>query len=192
VSLAAYAYLAFASAASHRQRLQLTIYTVLGALVAVGVFAAALSIPSVAELMDMRASLEQPYDTGPGGRLGGQQTAVGVILTHPFGVGALEFAKSYYDQDAHEVYLSMFLNAGWVGGILYIAVVLLTLVLGLSMVVKDRGGDGISTVLTASFIGMVLEGLVIDTDHWRHFYLIMAMIWGLALANRSAASRTGS
>jgi hypothetical protein len=60
------------------------------------------------------------------------------------------------------------------------------------MVVKDRGGDGISTVLTASFIGMVLEGLVIDTDHWRHFYLVMAMIWGLALANRSAASRTGS
>jgi hypothetical protein len=192
VSLAAYAYLAFASAGSHRERLQLTIYTALGAIVAVGVFAAALSIPSVAELMDMRASLAQPYDTGPGGRLGGQQTALGVILTHPFGVGALEFAKSYYDQDAHEVYLSMFLNAGWLGGTAYIAVVLLTLVLGLSMVVKDRGGDGIPIVLTASFIGMVLEGLVIDTDHWRHFYLIMAMIWGLALADRGAARRGSS
>jgi hypothetical protein len=36
----------------------------------------------------------------------------------------------------------------------------------------------------AAFLGMVLEGLVIDTDHWRHFYLIMAMIWGLAIAQR--------
>jgi hypothetical protein len=23
---------------------------------------------------------------------------------------------------------------------------------------------------------------VIDTDHWRHFYLFMAMIWGMSLA----------
>jgi len=36
----------------------------------------------------------------------------------------------------------------------------------------------------AAFLGMVLEGLVIETDHWRHFYLIMAMIWGLAIAQR--------
>jgi hypothetical protein len=44
------------------------------------------------------------------------------------------------------------------------------------------GGNGIATVLVAAFFGMALEGLVIDTDHWRHLYLIMAMIWGMALA----------
>ena len=190
VSLVVYAYLAFASAASHRERLQLTVYIALGAIVAVGVFAVALSIPSVAELMDMRASLEQPYDTGPGGRLGGQQIALGVVIAHPFGIGALEFARAFYDQDAHEVYLSMFMNTGWIGGALYIVVVLLTIVLGLGQVVKDRGGDGISAVLTASFIGMALEGVVIDTDHWRHFYLIMAMIWGTALASRAGWTRS--
>jgi hypothetical protein len=192
VALVAYAYFAFASAASHRQRLQLIIYVALGAIVALGIVAAALSIPSVAELMDMRASVEQPYDVGPGGRLGGQQAALGLIIIHPLGLGALEFARAYYGQDVHQVYLSMFLNAGWIGGTLYIAVVLLTIGLGLRQIVRDRGGDGLGAVLTAAFIGVALEGVVVDTDHWRHFYLIMAMIWGMALApvERPGSNRT--
>jgi hypothetical protein len=182
VALVAYAYFAFASAASHRQRLQLIIYVTVGAFVALGILAAALSIPSVAELMNMRASLEQPYDVAQGGRFVGQLRALSLVITHPFGLGALEFARAYYEQDAHEVYLSMFLNAGWLGGTLYIAVVLLTIGLGLRQVIRDRGGDGVGAVLTAAFIGIVVEGAIVDTDHWRNFYLVMAMIWGMALA----------
>ena len=34
----------------------------------------------------------------------------------------------------------------------------------------------------ATFVGEVVEGFVIDTDHWRHFYLLLGMIWGLAAA----------
>ena len=86
----------------------------------------------------------------------------------------------------------MFLNAGWIGGTLYLAMVLLTLGLGLRQAVRDRGGEGLSVVLIAAFIGMAFEGAVIDTDHWRHFYLMMAMIWGMALAapyQRQIASR---
>jgi hypothetical protein len=93
----------------------------------------------------------------------------------------LEFARSYHPEDVHEVYLSMFLNGGWVGGTFYLALVLITLLLGLRVVIRDRSGSGLSTVLFAAFIGMALEGIVIDTDHWRHFYLLMAMIWGMAV-----------
>ena len=77
----------------------------------------------------------------------------------------------------------MFLNTGWIGGTLYLFLVLTTLALGFRQVVRDRGTSGVSNVVVAAFLGMVLEGLVIDTDHWRHFYLIMAMIWGLAIAH---------
>jgi hypothetical protein len=132
--------------------------------------------------MSERATLEQSYDVGPEGRFGGQEKAAGLAVTHPLGIGALEFARLYHHEDVHEVYLNMFLNAGWLGGTLYLALVLLTLGLGLRQVVRDRGGDGLSVVLVAAFIGMALEGLVIDSDHWRHFYLVMAMIWGMALA----------
>ena len=34
----------------------------------------------------------------------------------------------------------------------------------------------------AAFVGEVVEGIVIDTDHWRHFFLLLGMIWGLAAA----------
>jgi hypothetical protein len=28
-------------------------------------------------------------------------------------------------------------------------------------------------------------GLLVDTDHWRHFYLIMGVIWGMAAVRPS-------
>jgi hypothetical protein len=34
----------------------------------------------------------------------------------------------------------------------------------------------------AAFVGEVLEGFVIDTDHWRHFFLLLGLVWGLAAA----------
>jgi hypothetical protein len=191
VSLALYAYFTFGTAGTHRQRLKLVVYVVMAAVLAVGVFAAAQSIPKVADLMGERAALEQSYDSGPEGRFGGQQKAAGLIVTHPLGIGALEFNERYHHEDVHEVYLSMFLNAGWLGGTLYLAVVLLTIGLGLRQVVRDRGGDGISNVLVAAFIGMALEGLVIDSDHWRHFYLVMALVWGMAGAGAFAAPGAG-
>jgi hypothetical protein len=30
------------------------------------------------------------------------------------------------------------------------------------------------------------EGFIIDTDHWRHFFLILGIIWGLAAAGHTA------
>jgi O-antigen ligase len=184
VALLVYAYFSFATAPSQRQRLKLLLYLMMGAVFAAGVTAAALTIPQVSELMGERASLQQPYDVGPEGRFGGQKKALDLVLTHPLGIGALEFGRAYHHEDVHEVYLGMFLNSGWLGGAIYLAIVLLTLWLGLQLVVRDRGGDGISTVLVAAFLGVALEGAVVDTDHWRHFYLIMGMIWGLTLAPR--------
>jgi hypothetical protein len=182
ISLLIYACFTFTTVPTNRQRLKLLLYVVLAGVFAAGVLAAAQSIPAVADLMGERASFQQSYDVGPEGRFGGQQKAVELIAAHPLGIGALEFARVYHHEDVHEVYLSMFLNTGWAGGVLYLAMVLLTIGLGLRQVIKDRGGDGLSTVIVAAFIGMALEGVVIDSDHWRHFYLLMAMIWGMALA----------
>jgi hypothetical protein len=35
-------------------------------------------------------------------------------------------------------------------------------------------------ILTASFAGLAFEGYVIDSDHWRSFFILMGCIWGLA------------
>jgi len=186
VALTVYSFITFGIAATNRERIKLIISIVLAGVLAVSVFAAAESIPKVAELMGERATFEQSYDVGPEGRFGGQKEAAELVMTHPLGIGALEFARVYHNEDVHEVYLNMYLNTGWVGGTLYLFLVFTTLVLGLKLVLRDRSGDGVSAVLVAAFFGMALEGAVIDTDHWRHFYLIMAMIWGMALARPPA------
>jgi len=32
---------------------------------------------------------------------------------------------------------------------------------------------------------MTIEGSLVDTDHWRHFYLIMDVIWSMAAVRPS-------
>jgi len=43
-------------------------------------------------------------------------------------------------------------------------------------------------VTFATFFGEVAEGFVIDTDHWRHFFLLLGMVWGLAAATIKSQS----
>ena len=82
-------------------------------------------------LASERASLDQSYDEGPEGRFGGQQKAAGLILEHPFGIGAQQFVPQYHHEEPHNVYLTMFLNAGWLGGLLFLSLVVSTGVWGL-------------------------------------------------------------
>jgi hypothetical protein len=41
----------------------------------------------------------------------------------------------------------------------------------------------------ATFVGVVVEGAVIDTDHWRHYFLLLGLIWGLSTASARQQSR---
>lgn len=186
VALIAYSFFTFIIAATNRERIKLIFFMIMAGVLAVGLLAAAQSIPKVAELLGERATFEQSYDVGPEGRFGGQQKAAELVARHPLGIGALEFGRVHHHEDVHEVYLNMYLNTGWIGGTLYLFLVIATLVLGLKLVLRDPGGSGVGAVIVAAFVGMALEGVVVDTDHWRHFYLIMAMIWGMALGRPSA------
>lgn len=188
LALTAYAYLALIMAPSNRWRLKLILMSVFGLGAAAAVIAASLQISAIAELLGSRASLSLEYDVGPEGRFGGQRRAFDILLQHPLGIGALEFSHLYHREDAHNVYLSMFLNAGWLGGLGYLALVLATLALGARHVVARGRASGVMIVALASFAGLAAEGLVVDTDHWRHFYVLMGVIWGLSAAPRKPPS----
>ncbi len=90
----------------------------------------------------------------------------------------------------------MTLNAGWIGAGLYTIAVLATLALGLysatdgSAVPRRSGAHAYLLIATAAFAANAFEGIVIDTDHWRHFYLLMAMVWGISTAPSRAAQTT--
>ncbi|MGD9783107.1 MAG: O-antigen ligase family protein [Hyphomicrobiaceae bacterium] len=163
---------------SDRQRL--LIVATLGGLAFTAIVAGALQFDAVKSLFAERASLSQSYDVGPEGRFGGQQKAIALILDHPLGIGTHTFRDVHHPEEPHNVYLSTFLNAGWIGGLLYIASVLVTLGVGLRMSLRMGALQGPAVVATASLAALAFEGVVIDSDHWRHFFIVMGCVWGLA------------
>ena len=85
----------------------------------------------------------------------------------------------------HNVYLTVLLSAGWLGGGIYLVLVVLTLVLGFRHLLKASAADTrlLFLVAYAAFAATALEGVIIDSDHWRHFYVLMAIIWGFVTAS---------
>ena len=134
----------------------------------------------IQDLLEQRANLDQSYDEGPEGRFGGQQKARALIVEHPFGIGTYTFRDTYHHEEAHNVYLTIFLDAGWLGGLLYIISVVTTLFLGFRMAMQPGRLQGPAVIAVASFAGLAFEGLVIDSDHWRHFFIMAGIIWGIA------------
>jgi len=171
----------YATARDAAQRARIVISTVLAGLGVVTVIVVALQFEDVSQLIAERATLTQSYDEGPEGRFGGQVKAKALILANPLGIGAQQFGAFYHLEEAHNVYLSMFMNAGWLGGLMFIVIVLGTIVMGFVASLRRSATQPLLIAAFAAFVGHAAEGFVIDLDHWRHFHLLMALVWGLSL-----------
>src|SRR5271170_7336003 len=140
----------------------------------------------------MRAQAIQPYDVQQGGRFWEQQIAPSVILDHPFGMAPFEFDRIYGLQ-THNAYLQGFIVFGWLGGTAYLTLVVATLLIGLRAVFVPTAWQSYLVAAYATFVGEVGEGMIVDTGHWRHFFLLVGMIWGLSVANINfLRGRTGA
>jgi hypothetical protein len=166
---------------SARARLRFVALAAAGLVAVAALIAVALQLDEVAKLYSERASLTQSYDEGPEGRFGGQLKAAGLALENPLGIGAQQFVPHYHHEEPHNVYVAMFLNAGWLGGLAFIALVASTALWGLRHAFVRCASQPLFLVVYASFLGHALEGFIIDLDHWRHFYLLLALCWGLML-----------
>ena len=181
---AAMMWLLFVTADSRRARLRIVLVSLVAVAGVVLLALAIVSIDAVRETFLQRASLLQDYDVGPAGRFGVQQASLDMILQHPFGMGALEFGR-IYNIPPHNIYLWLTVSYGWVGGIAYTFSVLLTIVFGLRAALVRTPWQSHLVVSYAAYLGLAAEGLVIDTDHWRHYYLLLGLVWGLAAATRN-------
>ena len=190
VASAIYGVLHILTVRDNRARLRFAVLAMLGIVALAALVVVALQFDAVSGLASQRASLDQSYDEGPEGRFGGQQKAMGLILEHPFGIGAQQFVPIYHHEEPHNVYLAMFLNAGWLGGLIFLGLVVSTGVWGLRHAFVRCATQPLFLVVYACFVAHVLEGVIIDLDHWRHFYLLMALVWGLMLSGEPA--RTAS
>jgi hypothetical protein len=165
-----------------RMRTRIVVIGLLTTLFAALVIGALLSIGSVHDMLVERAKAIQPYDVGPGGRFWLQEQALGTILQNPNGLGPFEFDRIFGLQQ-HNVYMQGFLVYGWLGGAAYLTLVVVTLMLGLITMPIAAPWQYYLITAYAVFVGEAAEGMIVDTDHWRHFFLMLGLIWGLSMAS---------
>ena len=164
-----------------RMRARFLLFSMVAAMGLLLLMVAMMSIDSVHDLFLERAKAIQPYDVGPGGRFWEQRLALSAILDHPNGMGPFAFSREYGTQQ-HDVYMQGFLVYGWLGGAAYLTMAVVTLAIGLAAVLVPTPWQGYLIAAYAAFVGEAAEGLIVDTDHWRHFFLLLGLIWGLTAA----------
>lgn len=178
--------LAFLTAPSQKARMRIFGIAAAGVVALAVLLVVLLSFKSIGGMFAERAQLIQSYDVGSGGRFRLQEIALTAMLNFPAGMGPLEFARVYGLQQ-HNVYLQAFLVYGWVGAMAYFMLLLTTIWVGLRASFARTPWQPYAIAALATFVGAIAEGFVIDTDHWRHFFLLLGIIWGVAAANARAA-----
>ncbi len=173
-----------------RMRSRMVLLSIVAMIVMAAVAVAFLSIGSVHDLFLERAKAIQPYDIGPGGRFTEQRLALSVILDRWNGMGPFGFANIYGLQQ-HNVYMQGFLVYGWLGGATYLTIVVATLMIGLRAVLVRSPWQHYLVAAYAVLVGELVEGMIVDTDHWRHFFLMIGLIWGLMVANQKGRVAVG-
>jgi len=182
-------FLLFLTQNNRRTRYRLFFLVVIGAIVAVAVLMAISSIDVVGQMLADRTRL-QTYDLGSDNRarIFLWQDSLREIFNHPLGMGPWGFAH-YTGWDSHNSYLGTFLNNGWIGGSAYLLLIGLTLYLGFRTLFVRTPWQTFLIATYTTFVGLALEAFVIDTDHWRHFYLLVGIIWGLTAATIDYTAR---
>jgi hypothetical protein len=170
---------------SPRLRLRIVVAALAGLALMVVALLAILSVDSIGEMFAERAKLIQPYDSGVQGRFYRMKIAANELLDLPFGYGPLRF-RFHWPEDPHNVYLNAFASYGWIGGISYAGLILVTCVAGWRVVFRKSPWQRHAVVIWSVLFTTIVQGLQIDTDHWRHFYLMMGIIWGLAALPQEA------
>jgi hypothetical protein len=175
--------LLFMTSRSPRQRLRIALFAIMAVIALAGVVALLFSVDSISEMFRQRASFEQSYDTGHFGRFGRYTLGFDLALDKPFGIGPFQFRK-YFVEDAHDVFLNSFMAGGWLSGFCYFTLIVVTLLNGLRYVAVDTPWRPIYIAVYVVFLGIVAESVIIDSDHWRHFFLLLGVQWGLMIATR--------
>jgi hypothetical protein len=166
---------------SPAQRSRIVVMAIAAVVLVAVLLAVLLSFDSVRDMFQQRASFDQSYDEGRFGRFGRHILGAQMALDLPFGIGPLQF-HNYFPEDTHNSYLNAFMSGGWISGICYPALVFITVITGFRYVFVRVPWQRSYLAIFAAFLGTVSESFIIDTDHWRHFWMMLGAMWGMFAA----------
>ncbi len=139
--------------------------------------AVAMHVPAIADLVQQRVKVVQDYDGGREGRFARHWLGLLIATGKPLGIGPLEFGH-IFPEDTHNLYLKALMDYGWLGFYSWMTMMVWTVIRGFKLLFRPRPWQLWHQIAYIVFIGHVLMGMVIDTDHWRHHYLLIGIIWG--------------
>lgn len=156
----------------------------------VGGLAIAGAVISSGELkfLEERAHV-QSYDTN---RFGAQARGISVGFEHPFGVGPGQVEViSPFHRASFSLFVRPLSEQGLLGLFVIVALVAVTLVFALLNVIHGSDTYGISSAaLLAAWCGLLANSFFVDTMHWRHLWLVAALIWAGAMRRRTIVGAT--
>ena len=149
----------------------------------------AMTIPQVAEVIAYRTEM-QSYDED---RFATHEAAMELGIQNPLGVGPGQ-SFAYLNYATHSLYLRLFSENGAIGVVSLLAFMLLTLVrcVWLSQTSLTRVQRSLFSLVAAAIFGTLINSFAIDTLHWRHYWLLLALGWMPVWANNALDDSTAS
>lgn len=162
---------------SNTFRLRILVMTLTAILLLGAALLVALQFHQVSDLFSTRTQLVQEYDGGHLGRF--ERHRIGFLLSmqRPLGIGPLVFA-TMFREDEHNIWLKTLTTYGWIGFFCWVSMICWTIYIGFKNVLKERTWQPFLMIAWIVVLGHVGIGNVIDTDHWRHLYMLIGIVWG--------------
>ncbi|MDB4273583.1 O-antigen ligase family protein, partial [bacterium] len=165
-------------------RLRIVIMTVAAVALLILAVIVIMQIPGVADMFSARAQLAQDYDKDRLGRFARYGIGFMLALEHPLGIGPLVFGQ-IYGEDTHNIWLKALMDYGWLGFVSWATMIGWTIAAGFCILFRNRPWQPYFLCVYVVLLGHIALGSIIDTDHWRHFYLLLGLVWGgIALEKR--------
>ena len=143
----------------------------------------AISTDKIQSMIEIRAKL-QNYDVQEqGGRFSRQSIIINSALETPLGIGTGQSNLQHnFGGEPHNIFLQVLIEAGWIGALSFYAFLALTLSRAFRFVFQPSTVQAVYIASFACVIGLLAQSFFIDSTHWRHLYLLLAMLWGPLLA----------
>ncbi|WP_438749160.1 O-antigen ligase family protein [Pararhizobium sp. O133] len=158
-------------------RLKILVIALGGAIGMVVALVIALQIPQVSDLFSNRTQLVQEYDGGHLGRFDRHKIGFLMSMEKPLGIGPMVFSQ-IFPEDEHNIWLKSLTSYGWLGFVSYVTLIVWTISMGFRFLLLNRPWQPYLMISWIVLIGHTAIGNVIDTDHWRHFFLLLGIVWG--------------
>jgi O-antigen ligase len=158
------------------------VLVVLGLVLAVGAVAGAtVALSGSASVLRERAQAQR-YDTE---RFAAQRSGIRLAEAHPLGIGPGQF-EVVEPIASHSIYVRVLSEQGVLGLAALVALLGGTLLLAAQNALLGRDTYGVgSAALLGAWCGLLANSAFIDTLHWRHLWLVAALVW--IAARRSPA-----